>query len=140
MPLGELIPGMAYLVRRLLENTSNQSWLRASFLQGAPDDVLLLRPAAASAAASVIEPSPLLAGHPELDAGRAFFPEPLRDFSDPAQRSAFGAAIADVRIPKTRRDDPASVGPAIERACRGARSWRAAAPLEGGRCLVRAAA
>ena len=29
MPYGELIPGMAYLVRRLLENTSNDSFLRA---------------------------------------------------------------------------------------------------------------
>ena len=31
MPYGELIPGMAYLVRRLLENTSNDSFLRAEF-------------------------------------------------------------------------------------------------------------
>ena len=35
-PLGEMIPGMAYLVRRLLENTSNQSWLRAGFRGGRP--------------------------------------------------------------------------------------------------------
>lgn len=28
-PIGELLPGMAYLVRRLLENTSNESFLRA---------------------------------------------------------------------------------------------------------------
>lgn len=33
MPYGELIPGMAYLVRRLLENTSNESFLRAETLQ-----------------------------------------------------------------------------------------------------------
>ena len=33
MPYGELIPGMAYLVRRLLENTSNDSFLRASFTE-----------------------------------------------------------------------------------------------------------
>ena len=30
-PVGEMIPGMAYLVRRLLENTSNQGFLRLSF-------------------------------------------------------------------------------------------------------------
>ena len=30
-PVGKLIPGMAYLVRRLLENTSNESFLRKSF-------------------------------------------------------------------------------------------------------------
>ena len=30
-PYGQLLPGMAYLVRRLLENTANESFLRASF-------------------------------------------------------------------------------------------------------------
>ena len=33
MPYGDLIPGMAYLVRRLLENTSNDSFLRAGFVE-----------------------------------------------------------------------------------------------------------
>ncbi len=32
-PFGELIPGMAYLVRRLLENTSNDSFLRHSLAE-----------------------------------------------------------------------------------------------------------
>ena len=32
-PVGELIPGMAYLVRRLLENTSNTSFLRGFFAE-----------------------------------------------------------------------------------------------------------
>src|SRR5262249_54336169 len=31
MPFGALIPGMAYLVRRLLENTSNESIVRTDF-------------------------------------------------------------------------------------------------------------
>lgn len=30
-PMGEMLPGMSYLVRRLLENTSNESWLRGKF-------------------------------------------------------------------------------------------------------------
>ncbi len=30
-PVGELLPGMSYLVRRLLENTSNEGFLRARF-------------------------------------------------------------------------------------------------------------
>ena len=30
-PYGAMLPGMAYLVRRLLENTSNESFLKASF-------------------------------------------------------------------------------------------------------------
>ena len=33
-PIGELLPGMAYLVRRLLENTSNSSFLRLSHHEG----------------------------------------------------------------------------------------------------------
>jgi proline dehydrogenase len=42
-PVGDLVAGMAYLVRRLLENTSNESFLheRAS---GAPLDELLAAP------------------------------------------------------------------------------------------------
>ncbi|MEY4702081.1 MAG: hypothetical protein RL326_2268, partial [Pseudomonadota bacterium] len=31
VPLGDLLPGMGYLVRRLLENTSNESFLRHTF-------------------------------------------------------------------------------------------------------------
>ena len=34
-PYGAMLPGMAYLVRRLLENTSNESFLKASFTERA---------------------------------------------------------------------------------------------------------
>ena len=44
MPFGELIPGMAYLVRRLLENTSNDSFLRASFTELRSAEELLTPP------------------------------------------------------------------------------------------------
>jgi RHH-type transcriptional regulator, proline utilization regulon repressor / proline dehydrogenase / delta 1-pyrroline-5-carboxylate dehydrogenase len=43
-PVGELIPGMAYLVRRLLENTSNESFLRSKFADGASTEQLLKDP------------------------------------------------------------------------------------------------
>lgn len=43
-PVGELIPGMAYLVRRLLENTSNESWLRGKFAENKTMDELLADP------------------------------------------------------------------------------------------------
>ena len=42
-PYGAILPGMAYLVRRLLENTSNESFLKASFAGGAEVDQLLAR-------------------------------------------------------------------------------------------------
>ena len=44
VPVGDMIPGMAYLVRRLLENTSNESWLKAGFLDNASPEQLLIDP------------------------------------------------------------------------------------------------
>ena len=57
-PVGQLIPGMAYLVRRLLENTANDSFLRQTFVEGtaggrahaAAGDLARLRRRAAAAA------------------------------------------------------------------------------------------
>ena len=45
-PVGELIPGMAYFVRRLLENTANESFLRDAFAEGADVDELIAPPRA----------------------------------------------------------------------------------------------
>ena len=42
-PYGDLLPGMAYLIRRLLENTANSSFLRQS-LEDRPVDELLAPP------------------------------------------------------------------------------------------------
>ena len=44
VPMGEMIPGMAYLVRRLLENTANESFLRQSFAKAVSRDELLRDP------------------------------------------------------------------------------------------------
>jgi delta 1-pyrroline-5-carboxylate dehydrogenase len=48
VPLGELLPGMGYLVRRLLENTSNESFLRHTFFEHSEVANLLKDPAAAT--------------------------------------------------------------------------------------------
>jgi RHH-type transcriptional regulator, proline utilization regulon repressor / proline dehydrogenase / delta 1-pyrroline-5-carboxylate dehydrogenase len=45
-PLGELLPGMGYFVRRLLENTSNESFLRHTFFDQDNIDKLLEEPKA----------------------------------------------------------------------------------------------
>jgi RHH-type transcriptional regulator, proline utilization regulon repressor / proline dehydrogenase / delta 1-pyrroline-5-carboxylate dehydrogenase len=44
VPIGELVPGMAYLVRRLLENTSNESFVRHRFTERAAVDELVAPP------------------------------------------------------------------------------------------------
>jgi RHH-type proline utilization regulon transcriptional repressor/proline dehydrogenase/delta 1-pyrroline-5-carboxylate dehydrogenase len=43
-PVGELLPGMSYLVRRLLENTSNEGFLRAKFSENVSSGELLRDP------------------------------------------------------------------------------------------------
>ena len=43
-PVGALLPGMAYLVRRLLENTSNEGFLRAKFAENVSANELLRDP------------------------------------------------------------------------------------------------
>ena len=43
-PVGELLPGMSYLVRRLLENTSNEGFLRAKFSDNVSAEQLLRDP------------------------------------------------------------------------------------------------
>ena len=43
-PVGELLPGMSYLVRRLLENTSNEGFLRAKFSENMAVETLLRDP------------------------------------------------------------------------------------------------
>jgi len=43
-PIGEWVPGVAYLVRRLLENTANESFLRQGFGAGVDERTLLAAP------------------------------------------------------------------------------------------------
>lgn len=46
IPMGELIPGMSYLVRRLLENTANEGFLRQGFASRGSYKALLRAPKA----------------------------------------------------------------------------------------------
>jgi RHH-type transcriptional regulator, proline utilization regulon repressor / proline dehydrogenase / delta 1-pyrroline-5-carboxylate dehydrogenase len=45
VPVGRLLPGMAYLIRRLMENTSNTSFLRQTYAEEQQIDQLILPPA-----------------------------------------------------------------------------------------------
>ncbi|TVQ97660.1 MAG: L-glutamate gamma-semialdehyde dehydrogenase [Deltaproteobacteria bacterium] len=85
VPVGELVPGMAYLVRRLLENTSNEGFLRQKFAEGADAEALLADPAAGrdGGADPVVE--------------TAFANCPHRDFSRAAAREGFRMALEAVR-------------------------------------------
>ncbi len=94
-PVGELLPGMAYLVRRLLENTSNEGFLADAFAKGAARETLLRDPAdvarEAAAAPSPVPPEPVTPGAP------GFRNEPPFRFGDPKEREKIGAAIDALR-------------------------------------------
>ncbi len=93
-PYGQLLPGMAYLVRRLLENTSNESFLRASFLEHVPEEQLLMNPlrrAGVRSQESGVSPSANGQRTPEN-----FRNEPLTDFSQAEGREAMEAALREV--------------------------------------------
>jgi RHH-type proline utilization regulon transcriptional repressor/proline dehydrogenase/delta 1-pyrroline-5-carboxylate dehydrogenase len=89
-PYGQLLPGMAYLVRRLLENTANESFLRASFLEHLPEEQLLMNPVQQLAKRNGPPSSPPL---PACE----FQNEPLTDFSKEEARQALRAALAQVK-------------------------------------------
>ncbi len=55
-PVGELVPGMAYLVRRLLENTSNESFVRHRFAEGRALAELVAAPSASPCLAAGAAP------------------------------------------------------------------------------------
>jgi RHH-type proline utilization regulon transcriptional repressor/proline dehydrogenase/delta 1-pyrroline-5-carboxylate dehydrogenase len=152
VPIGQMIPGMAYLVRRLLENTSNQSWLRAGFFENQTDEELLAPPQAEPAQAGSENGHPnaavvqaerhaLSPAVPGLGDGRPFLNEPVRDFSQQEQRERFAAAIRTAQVPQvTTRATPDDAAQAIARAETAFSGWRDQPPLERASCLIKAAA
>ncbi|HWB11510.1 MAG TPA: L-glutamate gamma-semialdehyde dehydrogenase [Pirellulales bacterium] len=100
MPYGELIPGMAYLVRRLLENTSNDSFLRASFAEEVSPERLLMNPLE-HASQSESKPKGVSVSQakrePKHQVGRPFANEPTADFAREEDRQAMRQALAQVR-------------------------------------------
>lgn len=98
-PVGELLPGMAYLVRRLLENTSNESFLRKEYVESQPLSSLLAAPPAAPSSngqvgGPSVQPPPELA-LPRYDSP-LFTNEPQADFSQAPVRDAMTHAIHSV--------------------------------------------
>jgi RHH-type proline utilization regulon transcriptional repressor/proline dehydrogenase/delta 1-pyrroline-5-carboxylate dehydrogenase len=92
-PVGELLPGMAYLVRRLLENTSNEGFLANKFAKDLSRDDLLKNPSdVAGDGRRLQSPSP--------DSGlesRAFRNEPHTDFTLPREREKISFALKRLR-------------------------------------------
>jgi RHH-type proline utilization regulon transcriptional repressor/proline dehydrogenase/delta 1-pyrroline-5-carboxylate dehydrogenase len=95
-PYGELIPGMAYLVRRLLENTANESFLRQSFAEEADIQRLMENPALTLAREIECAAQPART-RPTQHGLEPFKNFPPADFTIPEQRQAFPMATDKVR-------------------------------------------
>jgi RHH-type transcriptional regulator, proline utilization regulon repressor / proline dehydrogenase / delta 1-pyrroline-5-carboxylate dehydrogenase len=81
-PVGEMLPGMSYLVRRLLENTSNESFLKSKFADNVSDSDLLA------------DPRKKLANMKEMEIQKGFFEnEAPLDFARKQEREKMQAAI-----------------------------------------------
>jgi RHH-type proline utilization regulon transcriptional repressor/proline dehydrogenase/delta 1-pyrroline-5-carboxylate dehydrogenase len=108
-PYGAMLPGMAYLVRRLLENTSNESFLKGSFTEKGRVDDLLRDPEETGSMLSLsrrAKPRTIPATH-ELP---PFHNEPVTDFARAENRDAMVAAIDGVRT-RLGEHVPLLIGP-----------------------------
>ena len=99
-PVGELLPGMAYLVRRLLENTSNEGFLRAKFSENVSESELLRDPA------DLVAQSPNGARHVDVSSdgasldtppGDTYENAPLVNFAYEQNQDRMRDALAHVR-------------------------------------------
>ena len=95
-PVGELIPGMAYLVRRLLENTANDSFLRQTFVEGAAIEELIQAPATSPDFGAEPARLPVVEATDPADPA-PFVNQPHADFSRKENRDAYDAALRAVR-------------------------------------------
>ncbi|MDE2584709.1 MAG: bifunctional proline dehydrogenase/L-glutamate gamma-semialdehyde dehydrogenase, partial [Betaproteobacteria bacterium] len=97
VPVGDTEIGMAYLIRRLLENTASTSILRQAYVEGADFEAL-------AAAPRVPVPATTPAAPAVTTGDQAIFANlPLLDFSRSGEAEAFAAALASVRASLPRR-------------------------------------
>lgn len=105
LPVGELLPGMAYLIRRLMENTSNTSFLRQTYAEERDIETLIAAPSAP-------QPKPAVrrADQPAYrPLPGSFTNEPPLDFSRRENRGRFTSALAEVEG-KLGRSYPLRIG------------------------------
>jgi len=163
LPVGELLPGISYLIRRLMENTSNTSFLRQTYADRKDIGALIKAPA---------RPLKGYDGTPELSVAPADLSEPFRneppiDFSRRQNRQRFAKALEEVReqfksrvrkrsggswLESVSPADPKEVvgqvraagidqaETAIETAARFFPKWRATPAAERAKLLAKAAA
>jgi RHH-type transcriptional regulator, proline utilization regulon repressor / proline dehydrogenase / delta 1-pyrroline-5-carboxylate dehydrogenase len=106
-PVGELVPGMAYLVRRLLENTANESFVRRRFVEGEDLDTLLAAPAV-----DVIPVREPPAHRPPTDPKRPgeYEPEPVAEWRRATVRASMRSKVDGVGQRRPELAVPGRIG------------------------------
>ena len=98
-PMGELVPGMAYLVRRLLENTSNESFVRLRFAEHKDLVSLVAPPKAELSSEPVVELGEPVVARTLTQARKPgpYAPEPLVRWFAPKAEGLMGSSLESVR-------------------------------------------
>jgi RHH-type proline utilization regulon transcriptional repressor/proline dehydrogenase/delta 1-pyrroline-5-carboxylate dehydrogenase len=102
-PVGELLPGMSYLVRRLLENTSNEGFLRAKFSENVSAEDLLRDPCEILRRSrnGVLPPSTatinMTTTIPKTQPGAPYENAPLTNFALPENQEKMRTALREQR-------------------------------------------
>src|SRR6266508_436923 len=102
-PVGELLPGMSYLVRRLLENTSNEGFLRAKFSENVPIEDLLrdpcetLRGSRNGVLPSANATTNMTTTTPKTQLGAPYENAPLTNFALPENQEKMRGALREQR-------------------------------------------
>ena len=162
LPVGELLPGISYLIRRLMENTSNTSFLRQTYADRKDIAALIQAPALAPkpgrqarrAEPKQSTPSEPFRNQPPIDfsrrENRERFSETLKQvrarFSNSAGKARSGQWLQSVNpanpdeiIGRARIATTGEVEKAIDAAAGFSSHWRATPARERTKCLFAAA-
>lgn len=103
-PYGELLPGMAYFIRRLLENTANESFLRQAG-EDTPREELLRNPEQTGAATPPFERPVVVRYEFEEPIMDSFENVPNTNFAEASAREKMQTGLANLRA-ETGREYP----------------------------------
>ncbi|MGH8063941.1 MAG: proline dehydrogenase family protein [Candidatus Entotheonellia bacterium] len=136
VPVGDLIPGIAYLVRRILENAS-QVGILAQSREKLSAEAIATNPALSL---SELMAQGEYAWDPAVRAvDDGFRPSPPVRLHLPAEREAFAAMLASTAVDTPAFVMPADVPSMVQRAVHGAEVWQALPPEARSAVLIRAA-
>jgi RHH-type proline utilization regulon transcriptional repressor/proline dehydrogenase/delta 1-pyrroline-5-carboxylate dehydrogenase len=159
-PVGELIPGMAYLIRRLLENTSNESFLRKSFASRPSPEELLRKPQHSDHLADSSASEGAFRNEPALDFSKALNRQRMKDALDEVRRSlgkqyplliggrevrarnestSFNPARPDEIVGRVSQATKADAAEAVRQAAAAWQTWRTTLPEDRAKYLFKAA-